>query len=158
MENWPMMTSKEILRFAFKQSNMTRKQVADKLKVSVSVINRYLSPDPSYHPGMDKIPDLCIALGNDYLMRWQNFQLLKKEEIYRKQIQSAVADTSKALNGLRSLVEEEEISPFSSEVQEAVEKLRVKCGHLQETLPDNVKRKARKKNVSLNSDIISEDR
>lgn len=152
MENWPMMTSKEILRFAFKQSNMTRKQVADKLKVSVSVINRYLSPDPSYHPGMDKIPDLCIALGNDYLIQWQNFQYQKKEDVYRKDIQTAMIGTSTALNGLRSLVEQEEISPFSSEVQEAVEKLRVKCGHLQETLPDNMKRKARKKNISSNFD------
>lgn len=152
MEDWPMMTSKEILRFAFKQSNMTRKQVADKLQVSVSVINRYLSPDPSYHPGMDKIPDLCIALGNDYLIQWQNFQYQKKEDVYRKDIQTAMIGTSTALNGLRSLVEQEEISPFSSEVQEAVEKLRVKCGHLQETLPDNMKRKARKKNISSNFD------
>lgn len=152
MENWPMMTSKEILRFAFKQSNMTRKQVADKLQVSVSVINRYLSPDPSYNPGMDKIPDLCIALGNDYLIQWQNFQYQKKEDVYRKDIQTAMIGTSTALNGLRSLVEQEEISPFSSEVQEAVEKLRVKCGHLQETLPDNMKRKARKKNISSNFD------
>lgn len=152
MENWPMMTSKEILRFAFKQSNMTRKQVADKLQVSVSVINRYLSPDPSYNPGMDKIPALCIALGNDYLIRWQNFQYQKKEDVYRKDIQTAMIGTSTALNGLRSLVEEEEISPFSSEVQEAVEKLRVKCGHLQEALPDNMKRKARKKNISSNFD------
>lgn len=152
MENWPMMTSKEILRFAFKQSNMTRKQVADKLQVSVSVINRYLSPDPSYHPGMDKIPDLCIALGNDYLIQWQNFQYQKKEDVYRKDIQTAMIGTSTALNGLRSLVEEEEISPFSSEVQEAVEKLRVNCKHLQETLPDNMKRKTRKKNISSNFD------
>lgn len=158
MENWPMMTSKEILVFSFKQSSMTRKQIAEKLNVSISVINRYLNAEAHYFPSIDKIPDLCIALGNDYLIQWQNFQILKKKDVYRKQIQSAVADTSKALNGLRSLVEEEEISPFSSEVQEAVEKLRVKCGHLQETLPDNMKRKARKKNVSLNSDIISEDR
>lgn len=152
MENWPMMTSKEILNFSFKQSNMTRKQVAEKLNVSLSVINRYLNAEAPYFPSIDKIPDLCIALGNDYLIRWQNFQLLKEKDVYRKQIQSAVADTSKALNALHSLMEEEEISPFSSEVQEAVEKLRVKCGHLQETLPDNMKRKARKKNISSNFD------
>lgn len=158
MEDWPMMTSKEILRFAFKQSNMTRKQVADKLQVSVSVINRYLSPDPSYHPGMDKIPDLCIALGNDYLIQWQNFQYQKKEDVYRKDIQTAMIGTSTALKALHSLVEEEKISPFSSEVQEAVEKLRVKCGHLQEALPDNMKRKGRKKKVSSSSDTVSEAR
>lgn len=152
MENWPMMTSKEILVFSFKQSSMTRKQIAEKLNVSISVINRYLNAEAHYFPSIDKIPDLCIALGNDYLIRWQNFQYQNNEDAYRKEIQNAMIGTSTALNTLHSLMEEEKISPFSSEVQEAVEKLRVKCGHLQEALPDDMKRKARKKKVSSNLD------
>lgn len=70
MTDLGMMTGKAALRLAKEESGLTRDEIAERLGVSHSVTKRYFNINDTYMPSLEMIPRLCLALGNDILMRW----------------------------------------------------------------------------------------
>lgn len=77
VEHLWMMSGKEALRFSKEKSGLTQNDIAKKLGVSLSVVNRYFNKEDSYLPSLEMIPRLCDVLGNDFLLHWMDIQLKK---------------------------------------------------------------------------------
>ena len=75
MTDLGMMTGKAALRLAKEESGLTRDEIAERLGVSHSVTKRYFNINDTYMPSLEMIPRLCLALGNDILMRWLEARL-----------------------------------------------------------------------------------
>ena len=89
MTDLGMMTGKAALRLAKEESGLTRDEIAERLGVSHSVTKRYFNINDTYMPSLEMIPRLCLALGNDILMRWLEARL-QGGESFSRDMQHAV--------------------------------------------------------------------
>ena len=87
MTDLGMMTGKAALRLAKEESGLTRDEIAERLGVSHSVTKRYFNINDTYMPSLEMIPRLCLALGNDILMRWLEARLQGGESFSREEIE-----------------------------------------------------------------------
>ena len=88
MTDLGMMTGKAALRLAKEESGLTRDEIAERLGVSHSVTKRYFNINDTYMPSLEMIPRLCLALGNDILMRWLEARLQGGESFSREEIEA----------------------------------------------------------------------
>ena len=101
MTDLGMMTGKAALRLAKEESGLTRDEIAERLGVSHSVTKRYFNINDTYMPSLEMIPRLCLALGNDILMRWLEARLQGGESFSREEIEEEmVRDMQHAVNRL----------------------------------------------------------
>lgn len=114
MTDLGMMTGKAALRLAKEESGLTRDEIAERLGVSHSVTKRYFNINDTYMPSLEMIPRLCLALGNDILMRW-------------------MVRAANAFEELRTLVNEDP-PPSVRDMQHAVNRLILELGCIQEIL------------------------
>lgn len=145
VEHLWMMSGKEALRFSKEKSGLTQNDIAKKLGVSLSVVNRYFNKEDSYLPSLEMIPRLCDVLGNDFLLHWMDIQLKKGEDIHRQEMLSTLTKVETAYHALRLLVEQKDIILSAPAVQEAVDKLMRECASILEMLPSNSTTNGRKR-------------
>ena len=144
MTDLGMMTGKAALRLAKEESGLTRDEIAERLGVSHSVTKRYFNINDTYMPSLEMIPRLCLALGNDILMRWLEARLQGGESFSREEIEEEMVpyDTNaqimwvraaNAFEELRILVNEDPPSSVR-DMQHAVNRLILELGCIQEIL------------------------
>ena len=104
MTDLGMMTGKAALRLAKEESGLTRDEIAERLGVSHSVTKRYFNINDTYMPSLEMIPRLCLALGNDILMRWLEARLQGGESFSREEIEEEMVRAANAFEELRTLV------------------------------------------------------
>ena len=107
MTDLGMMTGKAALRLAKEESGLTRDEIAERLGVSHSVTKRYFNINDTYMPSLEMIPRLCLALGNDILMRWLEARLQGGESFSREEIEEEMVRAANAFEELRTLVNED---------------------------------------------------
>ena len=122
MTDLGMMTGKAALRLAKEESGLTRDEIAERLGVS-----------HSYMPSLEMIPRLCLALGNDILMRWLEARLQGGESFSREEIEEEMVRAANAFEELRTLVNEDP-PPSVRDMQHAVNRLILELGCIQEIL------------------------
>ena len=122
MTDLGMMTGKAALRLAKEESGLTRDEIAERLGVSHSVTKRCFNINDTYMPSLEMIPRLCLALGNDILMRWLEARL-----------QGGESFSANAFEELRTLVNEDP-PPSVRDMQHAVNRLILELGCIQEIL------------------------
>ena len=105
MTDLGMMTGKAALRLAKEESGLTRDEIAERLGVSHSVTKRYFNINDTYMPSLEMIPRLCLALGNDILMRWLEARLQGGENFSREEIEEEMVRAANAFEELRTLRE-----------------------------------------------------
>lgn len=105
MTDLGMMTGKAALRLAKEESGLTRDEIAERLGVSHSVTKRYFNINDTYMPSLEMIPRLCLALGNDILMRWLEARLQGGESFSREEIEEEMVRAANAFEELRTLRE-----------------------------------------------------
>lgn len=96
MTDLGMMTGKAALRLAKEESGLTRDEIAERLGVSHSVTKRYFNINDTYMPSLEMIPRLCLALGNDILMRWLEARLQGRENFSREEIEEEMVRAANA--------------------------------------------------------------
>ncbi|WP_302551888.1 helix-turn-helix transcriptional regulator [uncultured Bilophila sp.] len=106
-----MMTGKAALRLAKEESGLTQGEIADRLGVSHAVTKRYFNINDAYMPSLEMIPRLCVALGNDILVRWLEARLQGGEKFSREEIEDEMVRAANAFEELRALVNGEGASP-----------------------------------------------
>lgn len=74
------------------------------------------------------IPRLCLALGNDILMRWLEARLQGGESFSREEIEEEMVRAANAFEELRTLVNEDP-PPSVREMQHAVNRLILELGY-----------------------------
>lgn len=79
------------------------------------------------------IPRLCLALGNDILMRWLEARLQGGESFSREEIEEEMVRAANAFEELRTLVNEDP-PPSVRDMQHAVNRLILELGCIQEIL------------------------
>ena len=79
------------------------------------------------------IPRLCLALGNDILMRWLEARLQGRENFSREEIEEEMVRAANAFEELRTLVNEDP-PPSVRDMQHAVNRLILELGCIQEIL------------------------
>lgn len=99
-----MMTGKAALRLAKEESGLTQGEIADRLGVSHAVTKRYFNINDAYMPSLEMIPRLCVALGNDILVRWLEARLQGGEKFSREEIEDEMVRAANAFEELRALV------------------------------------------------------
>ena len=122
MTDLGMMTGKAALRLAKEESGLTRDEIAERLGVSHSVTKRYFNINDTYMPSLEMIPRLCLALGNDILMRWLEARLQGGENFSREEIEEEMVRAANAFEELRTLVNEDP-PPSVRDMQHAVNRL-----------------------------------
>ncbi len=122
MTDLGMMTGKAALRLAKEESGLTRDEIAERLGVSHSVTKRYFNINDTYMPSLEMIPRLCLALGNDILMRWLEARLQGGESFSREEIEEEMVRAANAFEELRTLVNEDP-PPSVRDMQHAVNRL-----------------------------------
>lgn len=133
MTDLGMMTGKAALRLAKEESGLTRDEIAERLGVSHSVTKRYFNINDTYMPSLEMIPRLCLALGNDILMRWLEARLQGGESFSREEIEEEMVRAANAFEELRTLVNEDP-PPSVRDMQHAVNRLILELGCIQEIL------------------------
>lgn len=133
MTDLGMMTGKAALRLAKEESGLTRDEIAERLGVSHSVTKRYFNINDTYMPSLEMIPRLCLALGNDILMRWLEARLQGGENFSREEIEEEMVRAANAFEELRTLVNEDP-PPSVRDMQHAVNRLILELGCIQEIL------------------------
>lgn len=131
MTDLGMMTGKAALRLAKEESGLTRDEIAERLGVSHSVTKRYFNINDTYMPSLEMIPRLCLALGNDILMRWLEARLQGRENFSREEIEEEMVRAANAFEELRTLVNEDP-PPSVRDMQHAVNRLILELGCIQE--------------------------
>lgn len=131
MTDLGMMTGKAALRLAKEESGLTRDEIAERLGVSHSVTKRYFNINDTYMPSLEMIPRLCLALGNDILMRWLEARLQGGENFSREEIEEEMVRAANAFEELRTLVNEDP-PPSVRDMQHAVNRLILELGCIQE--------------------------
>lgn len=129
-----MMTGKAALRLAKEESGLTQGEIADRLGVSHAVTKRYFNINDAYMPSLEMIPRLCVALGNDILVRWLEARLQGGENFSREEIEDEMVRATNAFEELRALVNGEDASPSVRDMQYAVNRLVLELGCIQEIL------------------------
>ena len=119
MTDLGMMTGKAALRLAKEESGLTRDEIAERLGVSHSVTKRYFNINDTYMLSLEMIPRLCLALGNDILMRWLEARLQGGESFSREEIEEEMVRAANAFEELRTLVNEDP-PPSVRDMQHAV--------------------------------------
>ena len=127
MTDLGMMTGKAALRLAKEESGLTRDEIAERLGVSHSVTKRYFNINDTYMPSLEMIPRLCLALGNDILMRWLEARLQGGESFSREEIEEEMVRAANAFEELRTLVNEDP-PPSVRDMQHAVNRLILEIG------------------------------
>lgn len=127
MTDLGMMTGKAALRLAKEESGLTRDEIAERLGVSHSVTKRYFNINDTYMPSLEMIPRLCLALGNDILMRWLEARLQGGESFSREEIEEEMVRAANAFEELRTLVNEDP-PPSVRDMQHAVNRLILELG------------------------------
>ena len=130
MTDLGMMTGKAALRLAKEESGLTRDEIAERLGVSHSVTKRYFNINDTYMPSLEMIPRLCLALGNDILMRWLEARLQGGESFSREEIEEEMVRAANAFEELRTLVNEDP-PPSVRDMQHAVNRLILELGCIQ---------------------------
>lgn len=133
MTDLGMMTGKAALRLAKEESGLTRDEIAERLGVSHSVTKRYFNINDTYMPSLEMIPRLCLALGNDILMRWLEARLQGGESFSREEIEEEMVRAANAFEELRTLVNEDP-PPSVRDMQHAVNRLILELGCIQEII------------------------
>ena len=110
-----------------------RDEIAERLGVSHSVTKRYFNINDTYMPSLEMIPRLCLALGNDILMRWLEARLQGGESFSREEIEEEMVRAANAFEELRTLVNEDP-PPSVRDMQHAVNRLILELGCIQEIL------------------------
>ena len=108
-------------------------EIAERLGVSHSVTKRYFNINDTYMPSLEMIPRLCLALGNDILMRWLEARLQGGESFSREEIEEEMVRAANAFEELRTLVNEDP-PPSVRDMQHAVNRLILELGCIQEIL------------------------
>lgn len=127
MTDLGMMTGKAALRLAKEESGLTRDEIAERLGVSHSVTKRYFNINDTYMPSLEMIPRLCLALGNDILMRWLEARLQGRENFSREEIEEEMVRAANAFEELCTLVNEDP-PPSVRDMQHAVNRLILELG------------------------------
>lgn len=143
MTDLGMMTGKAALRLAKEESGLTRSEIAERLGVSHSVTKRYFNINDTYMPSLEMIPRLCLALGNDILMRWLEARLQGGESFSREEIEEGMLRAANAFEELRVLATGEGVSPSVRDMQYAVNRLLLELGCIQEILSGHSLEKSR---------------
>lgn len=110
-----------------------QREIAERLGVSHSVTKRYFNINDTYMPSLEMIPRLCLALGNDILMRWLEARLQGGESFSREEIEEEMVRAANAFEELRTLVNEDP-PPSVRDMQHAVNRLILELGCIQEIL------------------------
>lgn len=106
------MTAVAAIRHAKDVSGLTASELAKRVGVSVSVINRYLKEDDDYTPSLEYLPAVCQALGNAIPLQWLEAQLeiCPEEDVppaqSRADVLTAVSRAGAALGDVQRLVAE----------------------------------------------------
>ena len=135
------MTGTEAFQLAKDESALTTDEIAERLNVSPSVINRYLKSGDSYLPGLEMLPRLCAVLGNTILLQWLEAQVESEEESVppaqsRAEVLTSVARAGVALGDVqRILVESKVIAPHHArEIRSALNDVITECRIAKESL------------------------
>ncbi len=136
MEDYSLLTGKEVLRLAKEESGLTEEQIAQKLGVSLAIVKRYFNAHDAYLPSLEMSRRLGKVLGNDILVRWLNADIPPAygKELHRKEMLSGMARATIAFDALRQLVGEESVSPSVREIQEGMDRLIEELGRIEEAL------------------------
>lgn len=143
MTDLGMMTGKAALRLAKEESGLTQSEIAERLGVSHSVTKRYFNINDTYMPSLEMIPRLCLALGNDILMRWLEARLQGGESFSRDEIEDEMVRAANAFEELRVLMNGEGALPSVRDMQHAISRLILELGCIQEILSGHSLQKSR---------------
>ena len=135
MEDYKRMTAVEAVRLAKERSGMTAEEIASAAGVSTAVMNRYLRRQEGYLPGLDMLPRLCRAMGNDIILEWLKAQM-EERAIPLSIVESPFMAMSRAMASLASvsamLAEERKgCFPRMTEISQELEKVRRACDMLE---------------------------
>ena len=122
------MTAKEAVRAAKEESGLTTEQIARRLKVSTSVVKRYLKEDDAYFPRLDMLPRLCLALGNTLLLDWAEAQVGQGIEDQKEDMLLFLANAIEVLEEMQFFIERTETFTCREEERGFLPKRAHGCG------------------------------
>lgn len=113
MPDYQNMTATEAVRLAKDVSGLTAEEIAGEMRVSASVIRRYLQRGDDYEPNLSRIPALCRAMRNNILLSWIEAQLERQPHEVppaksRAEVLTAVARVSACLGDAQRRLAESE--------------------------------------------------
>ena len=81
--DYETMRAVDAMRAAKDASGLTDKEIAVHSGIPINVVRQYLCRTDGYMPGLDKIPALCRAMGNNILLKWLEAQCDMRAEAAR---------------------------------------------------------------------------
>ena len=131
------MTAKEAVRAAKEESGLTTEQIARRLKVSTSVVKRYLKEDDAYFPRLDMLPRLCLALGNTLLLDWAEAQVGQSIEDQKEDMLLFLANAIEVLEEMQLFIEKTDTFTRreEEEIHAALDEAGLECDRVRGFLP-----------------------
>ena len=131
------MTVKDAVRTAKEESGLTAEQIARGLKVSISVIKRYLKEDDPYCPSLEMLPRLCAVLGNTLLLEWASTQVKHESTSQKKQMLLSLTNAITILEETDFLIRQtESLSCWEEQaIISALDEAERECDRIRELLP-----------------------
>lgn len=131
------MTAKEALRAAKEISGLTIEEIAKGIGVSMGNFKRYLKEDDPYWPSLEKLPRLCVVLGNTVLRDWIDAQIEAKNGAEREAMLSSVAKAADVLDDMRLLIEKpKNLTCWEEEgIKAALDEVELECERIRASLP-----------------------
>ncbi len=144
MPDYKNMSAIDAVRFAKEQSGLTAQELADKMDISVAVMNRYLRLNEGYSPSLEMLPRLCEAMGNTVLLDWLKAQTEQPEPApqakSRAEVLTAVARASAALGDVSRMLAETEKGGIdvagAKAIRAGLEEAKKACAKAQAQLQD----------------------
>ncbi len=120
--DYQTMSHVDAMREAKSASGMTDEEIARAASISVHAVRQYQRPCDGYAPGLDKIPALCRAMGNNILLSWIQAQADTRASISdiapatsRAEVLTAVARVSATLGDAQRRLADSELSGIDPE-------------------------------------------
>lgn len=119
--DYQTMSHVDAMREAKAASGMTDEEIAKAANISVHAVRQYQRPRDGYAPGLDKIPTLCRAMGNNILLSWIQAQADPRAlcdippATSRAEVLTAVARVSATLGDAQRRLADSELSGIDPE-------------------------------------------
>lgn len=119
--DYQTMSHVDAMREAKAASGMTDEEIAKAANISVHAVRQYQRPRDGYAPGLDKIPTLCRAMGNNILIQWIMAQADTRAlcdippATSRAEVLTAVARVSATLGDAQRRLADSELSGIDPE-------------------------------------------
>lgn len=145
MPDYKSMKAYEALRYAKEQAQLTVEEIAERTGIRPASLRRYFqSQEDGYCPGLDKLPALIRAFGNDALMHWLEAQTERERPAIpparsRAEVLTGVARAAASLGDCQRLLADSEkggLDPHCarearSQLVETIELCRRACAMLE---------------------------